>query len=609
MTDVALDAESLFAAVPSALLLLDLDLTVVDANPAYCALLGRRRAELQGRRVFDLFPDKPDDPAAAGAEAVRASLEATRDTGQVQAMPLQRYDIATTEGGVFARRYWSIVNAPVVDEHGETVLLLNRVEDVSVFVEHHAVPAGPNAEVEDWQERVARAEADVHARVQEVRAAWEAQAQASHRAAALANVSVSVAGAETVQEVVSLVIEHGLSALGADGGAVAVRAGGERLALTITESLGVDAVASYARLPVDGPLPACVAVATNDRVVLPDAAASLSFAPEMAQVIADTGCRSWVSLPLRAGGDVLGSLTVGWADPHHFPADELKLLDGFAANCAQGLQRIGARQAERAVATTTRRMAETLQLSLLTEPVQPDHLQIAVRYRPAADGAKVGGDWYDAFLTANDELSLVVGDVAGHDRWAAAAMGQLRNLLRGLAYGVGEPPAKILTSLDGALAHFSVGVLATMILAQVEQTPADAARGDRRVRWSSAGHPPPVLLRHDGHAELLRGNPDLLLGVDNGAARHDHEARLPIGSTLLLFTDGLFERRGSDLDLDLERLRVSAEAGAGRDLETFCDELIDAMDYDGDDDLALLAMRAHDESRPRPAEAGPERLS
>jgi serine phosphatase RsbU (regulator of sigma subunit) len=249
-------------------------------------------------------------------------------------------------------------------------------------------------------------------------------------------------------------------------------------------------------------------------------------------------------------------------------------------------------------------MAETLQLSLLTDPVQPDPLQVAVRYRPAADGAKVGGDWYDAFLTPADELCLVVGDVAGHDRWAAAAMGQLRNLLRGLAYGLGEPPAKILSSLDGAVAHFSVGVLATIILAQVEQTSADAVRGERRVRWSSAGHPPPLLLHADGHAELLHDCPDLLLGVVSDTARHDHEARLPVGSTLLLYTDGLFERRGSDLDQDLERLRCAAEAVAGHDLETFCDELIDAMDYDGDDDLALLAMRAHDGSTRRRSGAG-----
>jgi PAS domain S-box-containing protein len=607
MGGAPVDFERLFAAVPSALLLLDLDLTVVDVNPAYCALLGRRRADLLGRSAFELFPENPDDPDADGAKAVRASFEAARDTGQVQAMPLQRYDVAVTVGGPYVPRYWSIVNAPIVDEGGKTVLLLNRVEDVTAYVQERS-SHGLSADVEDSREREVLAEADVYARSREVRAALQAQAEASRRVAALANVAVAVSGAESVGEVTRLVVEQGLAALGAGGGAVAIRASGDRLRLTITESLGGQALATYAELPVSGPLPACVAAATGERVVLPDRTASLGFAPEMADIVAVTGCEAWVSLPLRSGRDTLGSLTVGWPEAHEFGSDEVELLDAFAAQCARGIERISARQAERAVAAATYRMAETLQLSLLTEPVQPDHLQVAVRYRPAADGAKVGGDWYDAFLTATDELSLVVGDVVGHDRQAAAAMGQLRNLLRGLAYRVGKPPARILTSLDGALSHFAVGALATMVLAQIEQTAADAAVGLRRVRWSSAGHPPPLLLQPDGTAELLHSRPDLLLGIDGRVARHDHEAVLPVGSTLLLYTDGLFERRGSDLDQDLERLRTTAETLADRDLETLCDELIDRMGYDGDDDVAVLAVRAHDESRPRPPEAGPERL-
>ena len=581
---------------------------MVEANPAYCTVLGRGRDDLVGREAFSLFPDNPEDPTADGVKAVRTSMETARDTGQTQVMPLQRYDVAVTDDGPYKRRYWSIVNAPIVDARGATAFLLNRMEDVTSFVQERSGCGRPAVEDEDYEERVALAEADVYARSREVRAAWEARAEASRRVAALANVAVAVSGAESVEEVAGLVVDRGLVAMGAGGGAVAIRVGGDRLRLTITESLGQHAAATYAELPVSGPLPACVATATGERVLLPDRAASLRFAAEMADVVAATGCEAWVALPLRSGRNTLGSLTVGWTEAHAFGPDEVELLDAFAAQCAQGIERITARQAERAVAAATYRMAETLQLSLLTEPVQPDHLQVAVRYRPAADGAKVGGDWYDAFLTSTDELSLVVGDVVGHDRQAAAAMGQLRNLLRGLAYGVGEPPAKILTSLDGALNHFAVGALATIVLAQIEQTAADAALGLRRVRWSSAGHPPPLLLQPDGAAELLHSRPDLLLGIDSGVARHDHRALLPVGSTLVLYTDGLFERRGSDLDQDLERLRATAQTLAGRDLETLCDELIDRMGYDGDDDVAVLAVRAHDESRPRPPEAGPERL-
>ena len=207
---------------------------------------------------------------------------------------------------------------------------------------------------------------------------------------------------------------------------------------------------------------------------------------------------------------------MAWAGTHSFPAREVEILDAFAAHCAHGIERITARQVERAAAAATTRMAETLQMSLLTDPVQPDHLQIAVRYRPAAHDAKVGGDWYDAFLTVDGDLSLVIGDVAGHDRDAVAAMGQLRNLLRGISYALNKPPAALLTALDTAMGHFAVGTLATAIVAQVEQTVVDKVRDRRRIRWSNAGHLPPLLLHPDGTAELLHTTAEVLLGVRPG---------------------------------------------------------------------------------------------
>ena len=450
--------------------------------------------------------------------------------------------------------------------------------------------------------------ADVNGRTGDLQAAWAAEAEAGRRVTALAGVAVALSTAQTVQEVTDLVIERGLTALGADGGAIAVLGADDVLHLTITESLGAHTVASYARLPLHGPLPACVATASGDRVLLPDRAASLSFGPEMEAVLADTGCQAWAALPLGGSGGILGSLTVGWAGTHTFPSREVEILDAFAAHCAHGIERITARQAELAAAAATTRMGETLQMSLLTDPVQPDHLQIAARYRPAAHDAKVGGDWYDAFLTVDGALSLVIGDVAGHDREAVAAMGQLRNLLRGISYTLNKPPAALLTALDAAMAHFAVDTFATAIIAQVEQTVVDKVRKRRRLRWSNAGHPPPLLLQPDGTAALLDTTPELLLGTHLDGDRTDHASQLPIGSTLVLYTDGLVERRGEVLDDGLDRLVAAARTLTGHDLEGFCDALISRMGDDGDDDIALLALRAHDPTRPRPPEAGPERL-
>jgi PAS domain S-box-containing protein len=611
-TPSPIDFRRLFDAVPHPLLVLDPSLRVVEANPAYCAILGRSRDVLVGREAFSLFPDNPADPFADGVKAVRTSMETARETGLTQVMPLQRYDVEQPGTGTFGERYWSIVNVPVLDEQGATVLLLNRVEDVTAYVLDRVGDGATRDEVESWRQRVEQAEADVYARALELQAAWTAEAEAGRRVTALTAVVVELSTAQTVEEITELVIERGLAALGADGGAVAVLAKGDELDLTITESMGARTVTTYAQLPLLGPLPACVAAASGDRVLLPDRAASLAFTAEMAAVMADTGCQAFASLPLRVGRRILGSLTVAWAGTHTFPAREVEILDAFAAHCAHGIERITARQVERAAAAATTRMAETLQMSLLTDPVQPDHLQIAARYRPAAHDAKVGGDWYDAFLTVDGELSLVIGDVAGHDRQAVAAMGQLRNLLRGISYTLNKPPAAILTALDSAMGHFAVGTFATAVIAQIEQNVLDKVRNRRRLRWSNAGHLPPLLLHPDGTAELLHTTPELLLGAHTGRPRTDHVAELPVGSTLLLYTDGLVERRSETIDDGLDRLVSVAAALSGHDLEEFCDALINRMSDDGDiaahDDIALLALRAHDPRQPRPPEAGPERL-
>ena len=119
---------------------------------------------------------------------------------------------------------------------------------------------------------------------------------------------------------------------------------------------------------------------------------------------------------------------------------------------------------------------------------------------------------------------------------------------------------------------------------------------------------PTLLVHPDGTAELLLTTPELLLGVSGGGSRTDHVVSLPVGGTLLLYTDGLVERRGEVVDDGLARLVVIAETLSTHDLEEFCDALIQRMGYDGDDDMARLALRVHDPQQPRPPEAGPERL-
>ena len=254
-------------------------------------------------------------------------------------------------------------------------------------------------------------------------------------------------------------------------------------------------------------------------------------------------------------------------------------------------------------------MAERLQLSLLSPPVQPDRLQLAVRYRPATQGVSIGGDWYDAFLQPDGDTVLVIGDVMGHDIEAAAAMGQVKTLVRGIAFDRLEEPAGVLRRVDHALVGLAVPTLATALVCRVEQTSAERVAGLRRLRWASAGHPEPMLVDEDGRVVDLSAPVGPPLGIGWLGPRADGEALMPVGPTLLLFTDGLFERRGVPLDDGRAQVRELLEASAGLSLEELCDRLLDRLVGEGaEDDVAVLAVRAHPLDAERPAEAGPELL-
>jgi serine phosphatase RsbU (regulator of sigma subunit) len=209
---------------------------------------------------------------------------------------------------------------------------------------------------------------------------------------------------------------------------------------------------------------------------------------------------------------------------------------------------------------------------------------------------------------------LVIGDVVGHDSGAAAQMGQLRGVLRALAYTAddshaADTPAAVLSRVERTARGLDVEALATVVLARIERIPDEPVTGRRVLRWSNAGHLPPVLLLADGSSTLLDRPADLLLGVDPGADRHDHTQDLPDGATLLLFTDGLVERRGEDLDRGVARLKDALQDLGRTPLDELCDLLLDRLGADaGEDDIALLAVRGYREDEPRPVEAGPRLL-
>jgi serine phosphatase RsbU (regulator of sigma subunit) len=152
--------------------------------------------------------------------------------------------------------------------------------------------------------------------------------------------------------------------------------------------------------------------------------------------------------------------------------------------------------------------------------------------------------------------------------------------------------------------------MATAAIARVEQTAEERAAGITRLRWSNAGHPAPLLIHHDGRIEELAGpRPELMLGVDPGTVRTESVVTVRRGSTLLLYTDGLVEGRDLSLDDGVARLKAALAELADRPLPELCDEVIARLRPEGlQDDVALVAIRLHPEDRPRPPEAGPERV-
>ncbi|WP_327180764.1 SpoIIE family protein phosphatase [Streptomyces sp. NBC_01334] len=307
------------------------------------------------------------------------------------------------------------------------------------------------------------------------------------------------------------------------------------------------------------------------------------IAVEQRRLFDATGVHSAAIAPIRSTRAVLGALTLGRArQPGDFKTADLPLIEDIARRA--GLALDNARLYQR-----QRKVAETMQNHLLPQMPRVSGLQMAVRYLPAPDASQVGGDWYDAFSLSDGATALAVGDVVGHDLEAAAGMAQVRNMLRAYAWALPEPPSRIVERLDEAVMHITDVTMATMILARVEE----ADEGRWRLSWSNAGHPPPLLISHDGLADYLTGGHGILLGTGAGEPRTDGTALLPPGSTLLLYTDGLIEEPGHTLDEGLHRLRRHAAALAHRSLDSFTDQLLRRVrPAANDDDVALLALRA-----------------
>jgi serine phosphatase RsbU (regulator of sigma subunit) len=229
-------------------------------------------------------------------------------------------------------------------------------------------------------------------------------------------------------------------------------------------------------------------------------------------------------------------------------------------------------------------LALRLQQAIMAQdepPVAAARVDIAVRYRPVEPGHLVGGDWYDVLTLPGDDLLIVVGDITGHGIDAVTGMVAARNALRGLA-ATEEGPAELLRHLNYAACHLTEGMAGTVVCGRYDpQT--------RVLSWARAGHLPPVLVR-DGAARALPLPDGVLLGLDPDAQYEEARTQLRVGDTLLLFTDGLIERRSGSIS-DALRDFTAAAAPAGPDARSHADRILAAAISDTGDDACLVVVR------------------
>ncbi|HYZ08671.1 MAG TPA: SpoIIE family protein phosphatase [Pseudonocardiaceae bacterium] len=294
--------------------------------------------------------------------------------------------------------------------------------------------------------------------------------------------------------------------------------------------------------------------------------------------------RSVLRVPLRARGEVLGVLTLCSEEPYgrRYRQRDLHLAVDLASKAALAIDNT------RAYARM-REAAETLQLSLLPAVRPVDGVCAASRYLPGTHGARVGGDWYDLLELPDGATAMAVGDVVGHDLRAAAAMGQLRGLLRSYAWE-GLRSGTVLDRCDQLVQGLEMAAMATAVYARLEPS----RNGEpRQLTYSNAGHPPPLLRRPGGPPEFLDANLSPLLGAIAGPGRTEARVSCPPGSLLLLYTDGLTDLPGEDAERRQQRLyEVVAGMGDDANVEELCDRVLAGLVPGSSpyDDVALLAV-------------------
>ncbi|MEU6089482.1 SpoIIE family protein phosphatase [Streptomyces sp. NPDC047085] len=519
---------------------------VVYANPAAARLTGQDRARLLGQTLWDAMPwlaGSPYDDHLRGAhlspEPVHFHVRRpsnggdTPDEGDWLALSVHPGPDILTCTMVPASR----VDATVEPVPGEPAPLPGHAPEDTMPGDHSMAPV--------------------------------------YRPIALA---IALTDAVTARQVSAVVMKELLPAFG--GGRLAIYLLQDRhFYLAWETGFPQGFLAPFEGVSLDAKIPG-VETLTTGRPLFFESMPQLAAAYPGLALDAEQGARAF--LPLIASGRPVGTCILGFDRPRGFSTEERTVLTALAGLIAHAMERAQRYDSEAA-------LARGLQQALLPRRLSAHpQVETAGRYLPGTQGMDVGGDWYDV-VESGDGLALVIGDVQGHGVQAAATMGQLRSAVRAFALG-DRPPDEVMSGTNHLLIDLDPGQFASCCYVRLDP-------GTGRARAARAGHPPPLLRSPDGHTWVLDLPGGVVLGVDPHARYPVAELTLEPYAILALYTDGLVERPGIDIDDGITALRLAlARAGAtsgrrgGRSLAGVADRLTAAPRHakDRPDDVALL---------------------
>lgn len=539
------------------------------------------------------------DPAQEDNPLVWVNPAFTRITGYGFDEALGR-NCRFLQGPATDRSSVQAMRAALDDARSTTVTVLNYRKDGIAF--WNEVSMSPVFDGSGTLTNFVGVQADVTARVQaeaEREAAYAAAERAQSRLSVLAEVSAALSTTLDVAEALPLMAQVLVPAV-ADWCAVDLVGpkGMRRVAVAHRDPDRAAAVQAMGPTAGSGRTTIPQVLAAGEPQLFPELdeerLAGLAGSPERLARALTAGTRSVLVVPLRARGRVLGALTLAISDDaRRYGDDDLSMAAdiGRRAGLAIDNAQLFGREHEVAVA---------LQRAMLPQLPTIVGLEVSAHYFAGSERADVGGDWYDVLPLPDGSVGIAIGDVMGHDLIAAAAMGQLRSVLRSYAWE-GHRPAAVLERLDRLVQGLGMAQLATCVYGRL--LPVE---GGALLRYANAGHLPPVLQHGDGTIEVLDGGKSVLIGAPGGevADRPDGSAFVPLGSTVILYTDGLVEDRQTDIDAGIDRLcRLVAGHDPALGVGRLCDRLLDELLTGArTDDAAVVAVRlTEDWGRRRPA--------